>query len=75
MTGPQESLIRLVRICGPRSITRGMARKHGLEADFKRVLRAGLIQSAGYECSVKADDWLESAAGNAALTGEPANRR
>lgn len=67
LTKAQASLIRLLRVCDARSIERKTAIRHGMVADFERCRRAGLIQSANYETSVAADDWLNSPEGYRAL--------
>jgi len=64
----QQSLVRIYRVCGP-FFTGHDVRRHGLANDLRRTMRAKLIQRAGYETTGKADDWLSSEAGRAALKG------
>jgi hypothetical protein len=66
----KQALIRIVRISGPRCIMKGEAINRHLGAEFRLLRRVGLIQSAGYECSVKADEWLQTAEGRALLDQE-----
>lgn len=63
----RDALVSLMRVSSPRAIHEHEAERHGLLREFLICKHAKLIQSAGYECSVRADEWLESAAGHAAL--------
>lgn len=67
------ALVALMQVFGPRAIDRRHAKRRGLLNEFNICRRAKLIQSAGYECSVAGDEWLESSAGRAHLasTSEP----
>ena len=67
LTPAQRSLVQLVIYQSPRAITRQESARRGMLKEFERCLRAGLIQSAGYEASVNGDEWLESPAGRLAL--------
>jgi len=53
-----KALLALLDRFDPRFISREEAVAKGLGAEFTLALRAGLIQSAGYETTVAADDWL-----------------
>lgn len=69
LTRDQQALVRLIGsgFASPRHMSRDEMERHGLLADFKTALRAGLIQDAGYECSPAGDDFLNSPAGRLAL--------
>lgn len=69
LTKPQASLLRLLSVFDSRSIVRKQAKKLGMQVDFDRCTKAGLIVSANFETSGKADDWLNSIEGRAALLG------
>lgn len=56
----KAALTRLVRVFSPRAIDRKDAKRRGLLKDFNICRRARLIQSAGFECSVMGDDWLNT---------------
>ncbi len=71
LTEAQRSLVRCLAHMDARCMTLREARRYGVEADFNRARRAGLIKSAGYETSAKADDWLSSTAGRLALEDKP----
>ena len=58
LTAAQASLLMVLERCDPRTITLDEIRRYGLEPDFRRCRDAGLIVSAGYETSGKADTWL-----------------
>jgi hypothetical protein len=60
ITKAQQSLLRILRVCSMRAIMPREIARHGLEADFARAKKAGFIQSAGYETTVVAEDWLSS---------------
>ena len=69
------ALARLIRVFSPRAIDRKEAKRCGLLNEFNICRRAKLIQSAGFECSVMGDDWLNTPEGAAhcasnAKTGE-----
>lgn len=65
----QRALVRLIAngVGSPRHITRQDARRRGMESDFDIARREGLLVSAGYECSVAGDDFLNSEVGRSAL--------
>ena len=72
LTEAHASLVRVMRVFSPRFVpdrpTDPNVVRHGLWPDIARARRAGLLQSAGLECSVTADEWLESPEGRRALT-------
>lgn len=70
LTEAQRSFVRCVRAMDARYMTLADARKNGLEVDFRRARKAGLIRSAGYEASSAGDDLLSSEAGRSALASE-----
>lgn len=63
----QECLVKLMHHFSPRAIHQHEATERGLATEFHVCKNAGLIQSAGFECSVRGDEWLESPAGRTAL--------
>lgn len=68
LTKAQRGLVALINAGFTiRAIHRSEARSKGLVWAFDAARRAGLIQSAGYETSVAAEDWLGSEAGRKAL--------
>lgn len=68
MTKAQRGLAALVAAgCTIRAIHRKEAARYGLLWAYEAALKGGLLISAGYETTVAAEDWLQSAAGRAAL--------
>lgn len=69
LTAGQRALVRLLRdgAGSPRYFSRIDAERKGMLPEFKAALLAGLIQSAGYECSIAGDAFIDSAEGHAAL--------
>ncbi|MFC3206819.1 hypothetical protein [Aquamicrobium soli] len=67
LTKAQKGLVRCVKAMDARYMTLDDARRYGVEADFVRARRAGLIRSAGFEASSIGDDFLNSPAGREAL--------
>lgn len=68
LTKAQRGLAALIRAgMSERYISRADASRYDLIPEFEAALRGKLIQSAGYETSVAAEDWLHSAEGRAAL--------
>jgi len=66
------SLARVVSKCDPRYVTLAAVRRQGLDADFARARRAGLLVSAGFETSGAADDWLNTDEGRRAVSAAQA---
>lgn len=68
LTKAQRGLVALVRAgFSIRDITRAEAKAKDLLWAFEAVREAGLIRSAGYETTVAAEEWLESASARQAL--------
>lgn len=67
LTKAQKALVRVYLLGGPQ-LTLRTAERLGIVAELKICRRAGFYESAGYETSLKAEDWLSSDAGRALLT-------
>lgn len=67
LTEAEAALVRLLHVFDRRHVTSDAARRHGLEDEFHLCRKAGMLVHAGYETSGRAEEWLDSPIGRAAL--------
>ena len=74
LTKAQRSFARLMTHFDVRCVTRCEAARVGMLQDFNRCRAAGMLVSAGYEASSKAEDWWSNVDRASVATAEGVGR-